>query len=434
MSWLSRLLPVRQVTTRERIEPRASGMYPDGGLTITTSAELEAALRGQSVSDSGMVVNPDTAMRIGAVYACVRLISGAVATMPLKVMKRIDAKHREEASAHPLWTVLRRRPNRWQTPSQFRRMMTAHVVLRGNAYAYIVWSMGRVIEVIPLHPDRVTVRQLADGSLEYRFVGPNGTVRVFDQADILHLYGLSLDGFRGVSPITYARETIGAAMAMEQYGANLFRNGTQVGSAFTLPKGASLSEPQFARLKAQLDEFKQHGSRAGGTLLLEDGMEVDKLGMSSIDAQWIEAMKMSRSGVAMFLGVPPSMIGDNTGSDSNWGTGLEQKTQGFVTFGLEDYLTMWEEGCERSLLREQETDIYVQFTRAALVRGDLKSRTDHNVKMLQWGVYNPDEVRASDDLNPREDGNGGRYYDPPNTAGEPAKGDGDDVDPQTAKH
>lgn len=133
----------------------------------------------------------------------------------------------------------------------------------------------------------------------------------------------------------------------------------------------------------------------------------------------------------MFMGVPPSMLGDNSGSDSNWGTGLEQKSIGFVTYTLEDHLTTWEETIQRDILPDSETNLYARFNRAALVRGDLKARWDSYVKGLQWGVYCPDDVLAFEDMNPRSDGKGGAYYDPPNTAGnaEPETGAKDDTPP-----
>jgi phage portal protein BeeE len=180
-----------------------------GGVIITTPQELEDALRAGNLTASGASVTPNTAMRVAAVYACVRIISGAVATLPLHIKKRVDERTRKDASDSPLWKVLRRRPNRWQTPSQFRRMLHAHLLLRGNAYAMIVWSRGIVQELIPLHPDRVEVKQNDDLSLTYVYTRKNGTRIELPQKEVFHLVGLTLDGVHGVSALTYARETIG---------------------------------------------------------------------------------------------------------------------------------------------------------------------------------------------------------------------------------
>ena len=147
--------------------------------------------------------------------------------------------------------------------------------------------------------------------------------------------------------------------------------------------------------------------------------------MTAEDAQWIESRKFSRTDIAMFFGVPPHMIGD-TEKSTSWGSGIEQQSIGFVTYTLEDHLTTWEETANRDLITD--SSIYARFNRRALVRGDIKTRTEHYVKMLQWGVYSPNEVRAREDENPRADGD--VYYDPPNTAGQTDKQGGGRDDPQ----
>lgn len=411
MAFWDRLFAGRQEPSRT--EPRASFQDSGGGTVITTSQQLEEALRAGNVSASGAVVNADTAMKVAAVYACVRIIAGAVATLPLHVNRRVDERTREDASDTELWKVLRRRPNAWQKPAQFRRMMQAHVLLRGNAYASIVRTVrGEVQALLPLHPDRVKVEQLADQSLRYTYARPDGSRVQFKQSEVLHLYGLTLDGIRGVTPITYARETIGLSLAMEDHGATTFRNGARVGGVLKHP--GKLGKEGQENLRASLEDFRSGGDREGKNLILEEGMSYERMSMTAQDAQWVESRKFSRSDIAMFFGVPPHMIGD-TEKSTSWGTGIEQQTQGFVAFTLEDHLTMWEEAITVDL--SADPAIYARFNRNALVKGDIKARWEAYVKALQWGVYSPDRVLELEDENPRSDGNGGVYYDPPNTAG-----------------
>lgn len=409
--------------------PRNSAQSDGGGVIITTSQELEAYLASGSQTKSGAVVNADTAMRQGAVFACVRLLSGPPATLPLHIKRRIDARTREDASDSDLWRLLNREPNGWMKPHQFKRMLMAHVLLRGNACCLKVVSRGRVISLIPLDPDRTEIKQNGDLSLRFEYTRKNGGTSVFSQKEVFHLYGLTLNGYSGVTPITYARETIGLAMAQEDHGAKTFKNGARVSGTMEHPN--KLSPEAFDRLKASLDEFRSGGAQEGKDILLEEGLKYNRVSMTSQDAQWIDSRKLSRSDIAMFFGVPPSMIGDNSGSDSNWGTGLEQKANGFVTFTLEDYLTMWEEGITIDL--NSDPSIYARFNRAALVKGDIKTRWESYVKGLQWGVWSPNEVRALEDQNPREGGD--IFYPPPNTAGgdktEPDKDD-EDVPAKTA--
>lgn len=413
-------------TTAVATTPRNAVQQDGGGVLISTSAELESFLKNGSTTRAGPMVTPETAMRQGAVYACVRLLSGPPATLPLGIKRRIDARVREDASDTDLWQVINRKPNKWQKPHQFKRMMQAHVLLRGNGIALKVVSRGILQHLIPLHPDRVEIKQNDDLSLSFEYTRKNGGKEVFAQKEIFHLYGLTLNGYSGVTPLTYARETIGLALAQEEYGSTTFRNGAR--AAGTLSHPQKLGKDAQDLLKASLDDYRAGGESEGKFIILEEGMKFERMGMTAVDAQWIDSRKLSRSDIAMFFGVPPSMIGDNSGSDSNWGTGLEQKANGFVTFTLEDYLTMWEEGITIDL--NSDPAIYAKYNRNALVKSDIKARWDAYVKALQWGVYCPDDVLELEDRNPRADGQGGKFYDPPNTAGgeKPAADDKDDGD------
>lgn len=396
---------------RESVAPRNAVQDSGGGVLIRNSHDLEQYMRDGATTKSGAVVNADTAMRQGAVYACVRLLSGPPATLPLHIKRRVDARTREDASDSDLHVLLNRKPNRWQKPHQFKRMLMAHVLLRGNAVCLKVVSRGRVIELLPLDPERVRISQNDDLSIGYRYTRRDGGQSTFRQEEVFHLFGLTLNGFEGVTPITYARETIGLAMAQEGYGASSFKNGLRASGVLTTDQ--KVSNEARANLKSSLDDYREGGESEGKFLVLEEGLKPAEVKMTAQDAQWVEARKLSRSDIAMFYGVPPSMIGDNSSSDSNWGTGLEQKANGFVTFTLEDYLTMWEEGITIDL--NSDPAIYAKYNRAALVKGDIKARWEAYVKGLQWGVWSPNEVRALEDQNPREGGD--IYYPPPNTAG-----------------
>lgn len=394
----------------------------DGGVTITTPDELDRYIRhGGEATSSGARVTADSALTVAAVYACVRIITGAVATLPLDIKRRIDDATREDASDHPLWRVIRRKPNAWQKPAAFRRHMQACLLLRGNAYAQIVRTGRRVVALMPLHPDRMKVEQQTDSTLLYRYRRPDGGEVVYPQGEVLHLVGMSLDGITGVSVLTYARETIGLALATRRHGSDFFKNGTQVGSWIRHPGKVGLEGQEF--LRASLDQYRTGGERAGGTLILEEGAEFANMAMTMEDAAFVDTLKLSRTEVAMFFGVPPHMIGD-TEKSTSWGTGIEQQSRGFVAYTLEDWLTAWEEAVTLDLAGESDPDIYARFNRAALVRGDIATRWGAYVHGLQWGVWSPNEVRALEDENPRPGGD--VYYDPPNAAG------GSGTDPNSA--
>jgi HK97 family phage portal protein len=414
--------------------PRAAVQDAGGGVLITTSDQLDEYLKSGSRSKSGAVVTSETALQVAAVYACVRIICGAVATMPLDIKRRVDDRTREDASDTQLWRLIRRRPNGWQKPAQFRRLLQAHVLLRGNAFCHVVRSRGEIIQLLPLHPDRMKVEQQPDLSLKYKYQRKNGVTEEFSQREIFHLFGLTLDGITGVTPITYARETIGLSLSMEDHGASTFKNGMRASGVLTHPD--KLGEDSRQNLKDSLAEYRAGGDSEGLFLILEEGMVQSQLKMTAQDSQWIESRKFSRTDIAMFFGVPPHMIGD-TEKSTSWGSGIEQQKDGFVTFTLDDHLTMWEEGITIDLASDER--IYAKFNRNALVKGNIKDRTDAYAKALgvggspAWMEIN--EVRAREEMNPVEWGNGKPV--PPAATGnttkpaDQSKETGDD-DPQDA--
>lgn len=399
-------------------QPKAMGNTISVGQTLDTSQDIAEYLRSGPDVASGATVTPMTSMRVAAVNRCVTLISGAVATLPLHLIERQGEYRNEVDPSDPLSQLLRRKPNRWQSPSQFRRMLQAHVLLRGNAYAMKVKSRGRVTELVPLLPNRVQPKQLADGSIAYRYQKKDGGSIVLPQSEVFHLRGLSLDGVVGLSVLEAAAESVGLAIQTEKHGATLFKNGATPGAVLEHP--GTIGEDGQKALLASLEAFRG-AENANKTLILEEGMAWKPMTMTSADAQFIENRKFTRSEIAMFFGVPPHMLGD-TEKSTSWGTGIEQQSIGFVTYTLQDWLTEWEEAINRDLITEP--NVTAKFNVNGLVRGDIKTRWDAYVKALQWGVFSPDEVRSLEDMNPRDDGQGGRYYEPPNTAGgqnEPAK-------------
>jgi HK97 family phage portal protein len=398
------------------LRPKAATQSATGGRSVTTPEDLERAIRvAMAGTTSGVAVTQDSAMKVGAVFACVRLISGAIGNMPLSVIERVDEKTRREVRDHHLWPLLRETPNRWQTAAQFKRMMTALKLTRGNAYALKVFDgRGRVIELLPLDPDRMQVEQLDDMSLVYTYSRKTGGQVRFAQTEIMHLMGLSFDGIRGVSVIAYAREAIGLSLAQDQHGAKSFKNAARPSVVLEHPQ--KLSTEALEHLRQSANEFRSGGELEGQTMVLEEGMKLNAFSLSPEDMQWIESRKMSRTDIAMFFGVPPHMIGD-TDKATSWGSGIEQQSIGFVTYTLEDHFTDWEQTVKRDLVPQRERDVVARFNRRALLRGDLKARKDYYQSALQWGWLSPNDVRALEDMNPRDGGD--VYYPPPNMSSPP---------------
>jgi len=368
---------------------------------------------------SGVAVSETSAMRVAAAWRCVNILAGTIGSLPVDLVRRVSEQVREPAIGHPLRRVLTVKPNQWQTPAEFRRLMQAHLLLRGNAYAVKVRAGQQVMGLIPIHPDRVNVEQREDYTLRYSVTLKDGSVRVYEAGELFHLRGLSLDGIKGLSVLSHMRESLGLALVAERSSADMMRNGQLAGGALTHP--GRLSTEAYERLRASLNEGRAGGSKAGEWKVFEEGMTFAPISMSARDLQFLEQRDFQRYDIAMFFGVPPHMIGA-TDKTTSWGSGIEQQGIAFVTYTLNDWLRVWEEAIKRDLIAEREWDVIdARFYTQGLMRGDVKARWDAHVKGLQWGVVSPNEVRTLEDMNPREGGN--VYYQPPNTAGNSGEAD-----------
>ena len=370
---------------------------------ITTSSQLEDALRGGAEAAAGISVSPDRAVRVAAVYRCVDLRASALACLPVQVIgQAADGTIGQKLAGHPLAQLLGSRPNRRHTSFEFRRLLGSHVHLWGNAFALKVRSGPRVLELLPMHPARMQVDELADLSLRYRYTRTDGVQVDFAPDDVFHLRDLSTDGIVGLSKIALMREAVGVALQAERFGARMFKNGMGVGGAVKHP--GKLSESAHARLKSDMEQRYAGADNAHRWMVLEEGMALEKLGMSSSDMQFLDSRKFQRSEIAMFFGVPPHLIGDVEKSTS-WGSGIEQQNLGFLQYTLGGDVQMWEQAIERDLVPQREAArVYVKLNVAGFLRAAAKDRAEYYSRALGaggapgWMTQN--EVRALDDLPP----------------------------------
>lgn len=378
--------------------PSASVQY-----STLTVEQLGQAYGVGAESAAGAVVSPGAALQVAAVYRCVDLRSTALACLPVHVIAETEGGGvGKKVPAHPLARLLGSRPNRRHTSFEFRRLLGTHVLLRGNGYALKVRSGRRLLELLPMHPDRVQVEEMDDLSLRYHYTRRNGSKVTFAQADVFHLRDLNTDGVAGVSKIALMREAIGVALQAERFGARMFRNGMAVGGALKHP--ARLGDEPLKRLRQQMEERYAGADNAHKWMVLEEGMSVEKLGMTSEDLQFIESRKFQRSEIAMFFGVPPHLIGD-VEKTTSWGTGIEQQNLGFLQYTLGGDIAMWEQAIERDLLAEEEAPrIYVKLNVTGFLRAAAKDRAEYFSRALGAGGgpawMTPNEVRALDDLPP----------------------------------
>lgn len=365
-------------------------------------------LRDGLPTASGMTVDAKTAMKNATVIRCVSLISYAMGFLPLHLR---DRETKEKAVEHPVFHVLHRRPNAWQTPFEFRSLMQQRALgasgdgKRGDAFARIVRSRGEVLQLVPLATERVTPKQRSDWSLEYEYDRPAGGKITLQQSDVFHLRcGLSEDGISGLSMVNQAAEAIGLALQTERAAARLFRNGMLVGGMMAV-KG-ELSDQAYERLKDQMAE-REGADQAHRWIIGEEGMEAKPFDRSGRDSQHIEQRKHQIEEIARaFGGVPrPLLVMD----DTSWGSGIDVLGQLFVRYTLNPWFSAWEQAIHRSLLTDEEIERYeAKFNEGALLRGSMTDQANFFSKALGAGGHQPwmdyAEVRETMDLPAKEIG------------------------------
>lgn len=338
---------------------------------------------------AGGAVTPAAAESLSTVQACVSAISETIASLPLSVYRKTDAG-RDKASDHPLYKVLHDSPNERQTALEFREMMTANMLLRGNAYAKIIRGAdGQVRQLIPVHPDRVRVLDLANGRLGYEFTREDGTVDKLVQEDVFHLRHRSDDGILGVSPIARSKATIELAIAERDHGVTTFRNGSKLLGLLMSP--GKMSPEQKAAMGASWSAYK-----AGGTPILENGMDYKTVSMTLEDAEWIEARKLSVIEVCRLFRVPPVIV--QSMESANYSNSVELARQ-FVTLTLKRHLVAWEQSISQQLLTEAgRRTLFAEHNVEGLLRGDSTTRAAFYASAINDGWMTIAEVRELENL------------------------------------
>jgi HK97 family phage portal protein len=348
-------------------------------------------------TDAGVTVTEDSAMRLAAVQACVRVLSEDIAALPMYVYMRTKDGGKERARSHPLYFLLHDEPNSEMTAMSFKQAMMVNLLLGGNAYAFVEYDMsGRVMALWPLLHTDVTPYRDTNGQVRFKVLG-----EVFSRFEILHIPGLSYDGLLGLSPIGYAREAIGLGMAAESWGARVFKDGTHLGGVISVP-GAPMSDPAFERTERQFKEMYKGLQRSHGVAILEQGATYQALGISPEEAQFLETRKFQRSEIAAMYRVPLHLIND---LDRATFSNIEHQDLGYLQRGLLPWMLRFEQGFTRGLMTMNERRrFFIEHETGSFLRGDTKSRYEAYSLGINAGILTPNEARAKENMNPIEGG------------------------------
>lgn len=340
-------------------------------------------------STSGKSVTVDAALQLSTVWACVRLLSETVSTLPLKLYRRQPDGSRTVATDHPLYRVLCISPNAEMTPGRFMLMIVASLALRGNAFVEKKLIGSRIVALVPLLPQHMRVKRQSNGRLEYIY-NENGTERPIPEKSLMHIRGFGLDGVCGIMPVKAGREVLGAAMSADEAAARVFAQGLQASGVLTNENGA-LKPEQREQLRQSLAAFA--GSKnAGKLMVLEAGLKYQGITMNPEAAQMLETRAFQIEEICRWFRVPPFMVG-HTDKQSSWASSVEGQNLQFLTNTLRPLLDNIEQEIIRCLIGEAEAEtVYAEFSVEGLLRADLDARREWYASALQNGWMNRNTV------------------------------------------
>jgi HK97 family phage portal protein len=375
---------------RQRI---ASWLAPES--RAVTMKDLET-MTGPRAS-SGEPVSARSAEGVATVYACVAAIAETIGSLPLHVYRRNADGSRERDTDHPLHAILHDQPNPWQTAVEFREMMQAHVLLRGNAYAERRYdAQGRLVALVPIHPDSMTV-SIAGGDRIVYDVSNKGGRRRYVADEIFHLRGRSDDGIVGRSPIEVARDAVGLAQVQNRFAGRLLRQNARPTGLLTVE--GRITDEEAKRLReGWYSTYSVDATNPNGIGVLSAGMKFVPLAISNSDAQFIEQQQFTVEEIARIFRVPPVIIGAQR--DANYSASVAL-AQHFVTYGLRRHLVAWEQAIARQLMTDRaRATHYAEHSLDGLLRGDPKTRADLYHLALADGWMTQNEVRRLENLPP----------------------------------
>lgn len=372
-------------------------------MSSATLSQLLAGVFGGGPSKSGATVTVDTALQVSAVLGCTRVIAEGIAQVPFRVMRETTAGTRTTrlpATQHPLYDLLHRKPNPWQTSYGLRETMAYHAALCGNAYAFKnrVGAGGKIAQLIVIPPARCKAEVLASsGELTYTVTGRSGEQRAVRAEDIWHLRGPSWDGLLGMDTLRLAREAIGLAMSTEETQATLHSKGVSTSGVFSIE--GTLNKEQYEQLKGwMVKEFGAGGK--GAPMILDRNAKWHPTTMTGVDAQHLETRVHQVLEVCRFMRVMPIMVGISDKAATY--ASAEQMFIAHLVHTLMPWYERFEQSADCDLLTDEDRaqGHYTLLDPSAMLRGALKDTAEYLSKLVERGVLTRNEAREYIDRNP----------------------------------
>ncbi|EOH6202568.1 TPA: phage portal protein [Citrobacter freundii] len=391
------------------------GLFQKSGTPVSTPAQL-AEMAGYSYDTyTGRRVSSRRAMHLTAVFGCIRVLAESMGMLPCNLLK-VTGDRKEKAVNERLHKLLSVQPNEYMTPQEFWELIIVCLCLRGNFYAYKVYALGEVVELLPLDPGSVVPKLNSKWEPVYQVTFPDGTSDILTQEEIWHVRTLTFDGLVGLNPIAYARQAVALGLATEEHGARLFSNGAVTSGV--LQTEQQLTDQAFERLKNDFEEKHQGLGNAHKPMILEMGLQWKQMALSAEDAQFLETRKFQLEEICRLYRVPMHMVQNTDRATFN---NIENLGIGFINYSLVPYMTRIEQRINVGLVKKSKRgQFFAKFNAGALLRGDMKSRFDAYATGINWGMFSPNDCLELEDRNPRPGGD--IYLTPMNMTTKPSDG------------
>jgi HK97 family phage portal protein len=367
------------------------------GLDGKLGLEPSSVITGRT--SSGKTVTVDAALQLSAVFACVRLVSETVSTLPLKLYEVKADGSRAVAKSHSLYYVLCKSPNYEMTQSRYMQLVVASILLWGNAYVEIKRNVTgkRIISLQPLLPQHVEVTRNKHNQILQYHHNDGSTRREIDHKDMMHIRAFGIDGVMGVFTINKGRETFATATSAEQAAGKFFENGLQTSGFLTTDQ--KLNDVQRDKLHTHIARF-MGSSNAGKTMVLEHGMQYNGVTMNPEAAQMLQTRAFEIEEICRWFRVSPIMIG-HFDKQSSWSASAEAQDLHFMKYTFRPLLVNIEQEISRCLIGLVDSDkYYAEFNVEGLLRADSKTRSEYYSSGLNNGWMNRDEVRSKENMPP----------------------------------
>ncbi|OHW61389.1 phage portal protein [Andreesenia angusta] len=329
---------------------------------------------------------------IGVVFACVERRANALAKLPVHVFKKTN-EGRVRDSKHRLDYLLTRRPNKYQTPSAFKKYIVVSQLLWGNAYVKMVYGKnGAIEELIPLDPS-VTKLIKKNGEYWIQTNEDNKNV-VYAEEEVIHLPYISIDGKEGKAPLTVARESATNIRAKQEFESNFYKNGTLVKGALKVP--SQLSKEAKKKVKEEWRELYGGTQNTGDIAVLDAGIEWQNISLPLKDAEYVLSKKLSSTEIANIFNVPSFLLNDMERSTFN---NIEHQNMRFILDVIQSDCIAIEEEINYKAFTERESNSYVKFILTSSLRGDSASRVSFYKEMIGMGIFSINDVRELEDRN-----------------------------------